>query len=346
MWTYEHFMSILNGYVSTRARPWASMIERYCTEEAIESGGPFCNSILKDQVAIDLPPSRHEGRLYGSGRMGQKSFIPLDYNTVLEAHHNILHQLEIMEPFIQQHINELREQNPGQTDDWVMKQHKQRFNTWLIVKDIPHGDTIEEQTIKGLAFGPSCQVMTRQTYDISGFTFCTKSKDKWSISQNNCIRCEAIDDETGQTITYFGFIGDIWELDYGTFNILVFRCQWVEDKHVMIDKYGVRVLDLSKVGYKDDPWILANRVAQVFYAEQIISNNEKKSTDKSKHVVFPRKQQAIGVDGVSDMEDFNQFNDMSLFIDHPTKIRNVERSIPRKLLLWVRHDGQGRIIAP
>jgi hypothetical protein len=49
------------------------MIEGYCTEEAIESGGPFCNSILKDQVAIGLPPSRHEGRLYGSRRMGRKS---------------------------------------------------------------------------------------------------------------------------------------------------------------------------------------------------------------------------------------------------------------------------------
>jgi hypothetical protein len=41
-------MSILNGYVSTHARPEASMIEGYCTEEVIESGGPFCNSILKD----------------------------------------------------------------------------------------------------------------------------------------------------------------------------------------------------------------------------------------------------------------------------------------------------------
>jgi hypothetical protein len=92
--------------------------------------------------------------------MGQKSLIPPDYNTVLEAHHSILHQLAIMEPFIQQQINELREQNPRHTDDWVMKQHKQRFNTWLMVKDIPHGDTIEEQTIKGLASGPSRQVTT------------------------------------------------------------------------------------------------------------------------------------------------------------------------------------------
>jgi hypothetical protein len=57
MWTYESFMSILNGYVSTRARPEASMVEGYLTEEAIESGGPFCNKVLKDQVAIGLPPS-------------------------------------------------------------------------------------------------------------------------------------------------------------------------------------------------------------------------------------------------------------------------------------------------
>jgi hypothetical protein len=122
-----------------------------------------------------------------------------------------------MEPFIQQHINELHEQIPGHTDDWVMKQHKQRFNTWLMVKDIPHGETIEEQTIKVLASRPSRQVMTWKTYDISRFIFCTKSMDKKSMSQNNDVRCEAIDDEIGEIITYFGFIEDIWELDYGTF---------------------------------------------------------------------------------------------------------------------------------
>jgi hypothetical protein len=113
-----------------------------------------------------------------------------------------------------------------------------------------------------------------------------------------------------------------------------------------VDNYGIRVLDLSKVGYKDDSWILANHAAQVFHAKQIIYSNEKKSTDKPKHVVFPGKQLAIGVDGVSDLDDFNQFNDMSLFIDHPTKIRNVEQIIPHNSLPWVRHDGQGRTIAP
>jgi len=46
------------------------MIEGHCTEEAIESRGPFCNNVLKDEVAIALPPSRHDGRLHGSGRIG------------------------------------------------------------------------------------------------------------------------------------------------------------------------------------------------------------------------------------------------------------------------------------
>jgi hypothetical protein len=56
---------------------------------------------------------------------------------------------------------------------------------------------------------------------------------------------------------------------------------------------------------------MANHAAQVFYAEQILSaNDQKKSTDKPKHVVFPGKQQAIGVDGVSDLDELNQFSDM------------------------------------
>jgi len=96
------------------------------------------------------------------------------------------------------------------------------------------------------------------------------------MAQNSGVRCDALDSETGEEITYFGFVEDIWELDYGTFQIPIFRCQWVEDKHVTVDNYGVRVLDLSKVSYKDDLSIMANRAAQVFYAEQVLSPNDKK----------------------------------------------------------------------
>jgi len=57
MWMYECFMLILNGYLSTRARPDTSMVEGNLIKEAIESGGPLCNRVLKDHIAIGLPPS-------------------------------------------------------------------------------------------------------------------------------------------------------------------------------------------------------------------------------------------------------------------------------------------------
>ena len=154
--------------------------------------------------------------------MGKKAFIPPDYNTILEAHHSILHQLSIMEPLIEQHIVELRKHYHGHTEEWLMKEHRNRFTSWLREKDIPNGETLEDQTIKVLASGPSRQVTTWQTYDISGFTFCTKSKDNKSMAQNSGVRCEALDPKTGEETTYFGFIDDIWEVNYGTFQIPVF----------------------------------------------------------------------------------------------------------------------------
>ena len=89
-----------------------------------------------------------------------------------------------------------------------------------------------------------------------------------------------------------------------------------------MDNYGLRIVDLSKVGYTDDPWVLGNHVAQVFYAQDLSIENKK--AGKQKHVVVSGKQQIIGVDGVLDPENFNQFSKMPLFTDLPEKIINVD----------------------
>jgi hypothetical protein len=36
-------------------------------------------------------------------------------------------------------------------------------------------------------------------------------------------------------------------------------------QHVEIDDYGFTIVDLTNVGHKDEPWVLAAIVAQVFY---------------------------------------------------------------------------------
>jgi hypothetical protein len=55
-----------------------------------------------------LPIPLHEGRLRRRGRMGQKSFVDRDYNSVGEAHFSVLQQLKIAAPYIEEHLSVLR----------------------------------------------------------------------------------------------------------------------------------------------------------------------------------------------------------------------------------------------
>jgi hypothetical protein len=55
--------------------------------------------------------------------------------------------------------------------------------------------------------------------------------------------------------------------DYGErLQIPIFKCQWVKHPNgVSVNNYGLTLVDLKNVGHKDDIWVLADRVAQVFY---------------------------------------------------------------------------------
>ena len=111
----------------------------------------------------------------------------------------------------------------------------------------------------------------------------------------------------GEKQSYFGFIEEIWEIDYGlTMQFLIFKCQWVKyPNRVSIDKFGITIVDLANVGHKDDPWVLANRVAHVFYVTDL--------ANLKKEIVLSGKQKICGVDGVEDVEDYNQYDSMSLY---------------------------------
>jgi hypothetical protein len=77
-------------------------------------------------------------------------------------------------------------------------------------KDIP----IEDMMMKMLTSRPSSCVTSWQAYDINRYTYYTKEKDRMSVAQNSSIRIEAFD-PLGMKIMYYGYIQDIWELDYG-----------------------------------------------------------------------------------------------------------------------------------
>lgn len=250
----------------------------------------------------------------------------------------MLQQLSIMSRFIAQHINEIRAESNGRSEAWVMKEHKNRFMSWLRDLDIPEGENEEDITMKRLAGGPSTQVTKWEPYDINGYTFYMAEKDKKSACQNSGVRIEALD-TMGQKVTYYGFIEDIWELDYGyTIQIPVFRCQWVKHPHgVQVDNFGLTTVDLANVGYKGDPWVLGSHVAQVFYVRDLSCRN------KEKHIVVSGKQNIIGVDGVEDIEAYNEYENLELFTDVPTKMKVVESSI-KDDSPWLSKDGEPKIV--
>ena len=197
---------------------------------------------------------------------------------------------------------------------------------------------MEEQMIKRLAAGPSRQVTSWQGYDINGYLFYTAAKDKKTVSQNSGVFIEALDVRTDQSITYYGVIDDIWEVHYGyNIQIPIFRCHWVKHpRGVEVDGYGLTIVDLNNVGYKDDPQVLASQVAQVLYVADLAK--------KAKHVVVLGKQDIIGVDGINDVEDYNQYNEMNLFTDLPQKMRIIEASLKKDDKSWACKDGESRIV--
>nr|AAX94965.1 transposon protein, putative, CACTA, En/Spm sub-class [Oryza sativa Japonica Group]ABA92676.1 transposon protein, putative, CACTA, En/Spm sub-class [Oryza sativa Japonica Group] len=170
-------------------------------------------------------------------------------------------------------------------------------------------ETINQQ-LAFLARGQSGSIATLQGYEINGYTFYTRAQDMKSTNQNSAVRIDAMGHD-GTTGTYYGAIEDIWELDYGPLKVPLFRCQWVRltGGGVTIDDSGMTTVDLNKVGYSDEPFVLANDVTQVFYVKDMSSKGKKgKGPDEPKrHVVLPGKRKIVGVEDKTN-EDYDQLD--------------------------------------
>jgi hypothetical protein len=71
------------------------------------------------QKPIGVSISRHYGRLSGKGMQGAKLIIDATYERVCEAHFSIMHQLAVMRPYVEKHLQELHVKN--QDEDLIIK---------------------------------------------------------------------------------------------------------------------------------------------------------------------------------------------------------------------------------
>ena len=63
----------------------------------------------------------------------------------------------------------------------------------------------------------------------------------------------------------FGSFDEIWELNYVKFIVCVFKCKWVDSNTgVCTNDIGFTLVVLKKLGYHNDPFIMAEKARQVF----------------------------------------------------------------------------------
>jgi len=169
----------------------------------------------------------------------------------------------------------LKSMNPCANEKWLLNEHNKTFLKWFKEKIGEKDYDVEE--LKWLARGPNFDVITWSAYDISKFSFYTNTEDQKSTMQNNSVTLEAEsmhfasskdNNSVMATISYFGVIEEIWEVDYVKFRVPVFKCKWVDSNTgVNVDNLGFTLVDLAKIGYKEDPFIMAYQAKQVFYVK-------------------------------------------------------------------------------
>jgi hypothetical protein len=166
-------------------------------------------------------------------------------------------------PYIEEHKKIISSQNPSKTEAWVARRHLENFPSWLS-EQVIGASTIHPQ-LALLAKGPSSTIVKFQAYDINGYTFYTRDQDRKTTHQNSGVRIDAMDNNNNKN-SYYGVIEEIWELEYRPLNIPLFLCQWVKltGGGIRKDQYGMTIVDLTKIGFKDEPFVLAKKCASSF----------------------------------------------------------------------------------
>ena len=143
-------------------------------------------------------------------------------------------------------------------------------------------------TLRALSYGPNRHVFKHSGYIINGIHFDTKDRDTRRTTQNSGVSIIAKTMQFSSAkdknpvfcdIVYYGIVKEIWELYYVSFRIPVFLCDWVDinngvrvdiNNSVLVDKNGFTLVNLGRLGHKEESFIMASQAKQVFYVSHNI----------------------------------------------------------------------------
>ena len=316
MMAFERMNGHIKGYVRNRSRPDGSIAKGFLAEECIS----FCTNYLDIENPVGLPVNRHLGKLDGSGHREGRRILHADFDfrraDFDRANLVALQHLELVDPWVQKHkrLIEKKYSDRGiqRTQGEIIKEHNSDFTRWFrqtLLDNPPRSHSSDtEKIIFTLSQGPMQNLVTYQAYDINGYTFYTEEKDNKCDYQNSGVTSEFYTDDNVKE-RFYGRIEEIWELDYCGEKVPMFRVRWAksverEDRYfttMVIPEAAKSKAAGANVAAKNEPWVLATKVDQCFFITD--------PTKPSRVVVRRGKRNIIGMDGVANEQDFDQYGD-------------------------------------
>ncbi|BBG93461.1 hypothetical protein Prudu_001473 [Prunus dulcis] len=171
----------------------------------------------------------------------------VDQDLLNQAHLYVLENTEEVLPYIEYVQSELEEDNHGVSEN-----------------------------LRWLAAGPNMAVPLYRSYLIKGIKFNIKAQDDVRTTQNSGVYLLAHTMQVASAkdknpilsnMGFYGVIQEIWDLDYQKFTIPVFRCDWIDSSGLVVDELGFTLVDLSKIGHRNDQFVLASQVKQIFFVD-------------------------------------------------------------------------------
>ncbi|KAI5355305.1 hypothetical protein L3X38_008200 [Prunus dulcis] len=274
MYPFERYMKVLKGYVQNRTRPEGCIAERYIAEEAVE----FCTQHLSDVSTVGVPSSQKMGV---SKPLSGCTVSVVDQDLLNQAHLYVLENTEEVLPYIEQHMIHIKTAYPKfrKRTKWLQDKHNSTFIQWLRFKvqsELEEDNHGVSENLRWLAAGPNMAVPLYRSYLIKGIKFNIKAQDDVRTTQNSGVYLLA---QTMQVASakdknpilsnmgFYGVIQEIWDLDYQKFTIPVFRCDWIDSSGLVVDELGFTLVDLSKIGHRNDQFVLASQVKQIFFVD-------------------------------------------------------------------------------
>ena len=113
-------------------------------------------------------------------------------------------------------------------------------------------------------------------------------------------------------MTCYKVVKEIWKFDYRPFRIPIFKYDWVESNNgIKVDKLGFTYVNLSKISYKNYPFMLASQSNQVFYVDVLMKSGWSTTLSAEPRNISPDNNQ----NQVKTLEELNITNKELVEID-------------------------------